>query len=274
MMGLNIIVCIKSVVLAAPGGKIVRRPGNCALNPFDRPAIEMALRLRDKTGGQVTAMSMGPETAALSLYEAMAMGIDKAVLIRDPALAGSDTLVTSTVLGAALNKLTTDQLTTDQPKTDQPTSFDLVIFGARSADSDTGQVGPQTAALLGLPLVTGVTELEYKNKKFVIKRKMDGFLESYAMILPGVVTIHPAATEPRDAPLGGIQQTFSDSLIQTMSLADLGLEADQVGETGSPTRVLSMRPIKRKRSCDMIEGAPKQQAETLVANLHQSGLIG
>jgi electron transfer flavoprotein beta subunit len=258
-MGLNITVCIKSVVLEAPGGKIVRRPDTCALNPFDRPALEMALRLRDKEGGTVSAISMGPDTAALALYEALAMGVDKAVLICDPALAGSDTLATSSALGAGLKKLN---------------PFDLVIFGARSSDSDTGQVGPQTASLLDLPLVTGVFEFEGTESKMTAKRKQDGFMDIYALTLPGVITVHPAALEPRDAPLGGIEAAFKRGAVEKMNLADLGLGSDKVGEDGSPTKVLSMNRIKHKRSCTMIDGAPAQQADALVEQLLKSGLIG
>src|SRR4030065_2112942 len=89
---------------------------------------------------------MGPDVACLSLYGAMALGVDRAVLISDPALAGSDTLATSTALGAAVMKL-------------RP--FDLILFGTRTSDSDTGQVGPQTAVRIGLPIITGVNHLEH-----------------------------------------------------------------------------------------------------------------
>ena len=116
-MKLRIIVCIKSVLLDAPNGQVIRLPEKCALNPFDRPAIEMALELREKNGGSVTALSMGPEVASLALYEAMAMGVDRSVLISDPALAGSDTLATSRALGAAIMQLK---------------DFDLLLFGTRT----------------------------------------------------------------------------------------------------------------------------------------------
>ena len=97
-MSLNIIVCIKSVVTSAPGGRVIRTADNCILNPFDRPAIEMALKLREKNGGTVTAVTMGPETGSIALYEALALGVDKGVLITDRAFAGSDTLATSKTL--------------------------------------------------------------------------------------------------------------------------------------------------------------------------------
>jgi len=133
-MSVHIIVCIKSVVRSAPGGQAVRTPDNSELNPFDRPALEAALQIREALGGTITALSMGPQVNTEALAEAQAMGIDKGVLINDSALAGSDTLVTSRVLAAGIAKLA---------------PYDLVMFGMRSSDSDTGQVGPQTRYPVG-----------------------------------------------------------------------------------------------------------------------------
>ena len=192
-MGLNTVVCIKSVVLDAPNGKVVRNSDSCALNPFDRPVIETALRLREENGGKVTALSMGPEAGSLALYETMAMGVDRATLVCDPAFAGSDTLATSTTLAAAIQKLG---------------PFDLVLFGTRTSDSDTGQVGPQTAVLLDLPMVTGVVNFEYKDSALMVERKADEFIERYEVSLPGALTIHPSAIQARDASLMGIETAF------------------------------------------------------------------
>jgi electron transfer flavoprotein beta subunit len=100
---LHIIVCIKSVVVDAPRGKIVRTADKCALNPFDRPALEVALQLKEKHGGSVTAFSMGPPTAEAILRETLAAGADRAVLLSDPALAASDTLATATALCAGVD---------------------------------------------------------------------------------------------------------------------------------------------------------------------------
>ena len=258
-MSLNIIVCIKSVVLDAPDGRVVRLPEKCALNPFDRPALEMALRLREKTVGKVTAISMGPEAGSLALFEAMAMGVERAVLISDPALAGSDTLATSTALGAAIEKL-------------KP--FDLVMFGTRTSDSDTGQVGPQTAVRLDLPMVTGVYGVEYKDSGLTVERRTDEFIEEYEISLPGAVTVHPTAVQPRDSTLTGIETAFGSGTFEIMSLADLDLSADQVGERGSPTRVISMNRITRKRKCEFIAGSVEEQADLLVSKLKDSGHIG
>ncbi|MBL0714412.1 MAG: hypothetical protein JJV98_11995 [Desulfosarcina sp.] len=100
-MGLDIVVCIKSVILTAPEEQVLRTEDTSELNPFDRPVLEAALRFKELHGGRVTAISMGPEASLSALFEARAMGVDREILISDPALAGSDTLATSTPSGRA-----------------------------------------------------------------------------------------------------------------------------------------------------------------------------
>lgn len=258
-MPLNTIVCIKSVVVNAPEGRVVRTMDNCVLNPFDRPALEMAVRLREENGGSVTAVSMGPEEGAQALYEALSMGVDRAVLLSDRAFAGADTLATSKTLAAAINKLKT---------------FDLVIFGARTSDSDTGQVGPQTAERLDLPIVTGVCEISCQGSKIVVQRRIDEFMEEYEMSLPGVIAIHPRAVQPRDPALIMIENAFKKGIFEKMGLTDLELAEEEVGEKGSPTRVVSMGKIKRKRKCEFITGSVEEQAVELVRRLKDAGHVG
>ena len=257
-MSLNIILCIKSVVTSAPGGRVIRTMENCILNPFDRPAIEMALKLRDENGGSVTAVTMGPATGSIALYEALALGVDRAVLVTDRAFAGSDTLATSKTLAAAINKM-------------KP--FDLIIFGARSTDSDTGQVGPQTAVLLDLPVITGVKNIEYTGNAISAERTIDEFFEKYVMELPGAVTIHPKAVQGRDAALSMVENAFNRNILKKMTLADLELSSEGLGESGSPTKLVSMSKIKRKKKCEFIEGSPEEQAEELVKRIKAGGYI-
>jgi electron transfer flavoprotein beta subunit len=258
-MALRIVVCIKSVVMKAPQGRMVRSPDLCELNPFDRPALEAALGLRERCGGSLTALSMGPPSSAAALCEALAMGADRAVLISDRALAGSDTLATSTALAAALGRLE---------------GVDLVAFGSRTADSDTGQVGPQTAELLALPMVTGVRRLETMEGGLRVQRSLDHFSETFELDLPAAVSIHPAALTPRDVSLAGIGASYDAGKVETWSLADVGLAPDQVGDAGSPTRVLSMGRVKKDRRCQWIQGEPNEQAEHLIRQLEEKGLIG
>lgn len=257
-MGLDIIVCIKSVILDAPGGKYSRTAENCILNPFDRPAIELALSLRKENGGSVTVLSMGPIASEPALFEAMAMGADQAFLLNDVALVGSDTLATSKALCAAVSKL-------------KP--FDLLFFGARTADSDTGQVGPQTAVGLDLPLVTWVTRIKRSGGRFHATRRADGFLEEYAINLPVAFTIHPDAVPVRDVGLAGIESAFQKKKVTHFNLQDIGLSPGDVGEVGSPTKVISLKQSVKKRECVFLTGNEEKQAVDLMEMLYKSGLI-
>ncbi len=257
-MSLNIIICIKSVVTSAPEGRVVRTMENCILNPFDRPAIEMALKLKEAEGGKITAITMGPETGTIALYEALAMGVDRAVLVTDRAFAGSDTLATSKTLSAAIKKLS---------------PFDLVIFGARSSDSDTGQVGSQTAVLLDLPFINGVKRIVCEGDTLNMERNIDEYSEGYVMTLPGAVAVHPRAIEPRDAALSMVERAFKNAPIERLSLNDLKISSHGLGESGSPTRLVSMSKIKRKKRCEFINGSPEEQADELVKRIKAGGYL-
>jgi electron transfer flavoprotein beta subunit len=256
---LHIIVCIKSVVVDAPRGKMVRTADKCALNPFDRPALEVALQLKETHKGSVTVLTMGPPAAETTLREALAVGADRAVLLCDPALAGSDTLATSTALCAGVQRLA---------------PFDLLLFGTRTSDSDTGQVGSQTAVLLDLPMLTGTVKIDGTLDRLTVERKLDGFLEIYDVTPPAALTIHPTAAVPRDPALGDIADAFDEMPMETVSIRQLRLDPSLVGDAGSPTRVLSMKPIKKNRACRWIEGTPAAQADALVRQLVDAGLIG
>jgi electron transfer flavoprotein beta subunit len=258
-MNLNIIVCVKSVVVSAPDGQVVRSPESCELNPYDRPAIEIALKLRETHGGTVTTVSMGPESAEIALTETMALGADRSILICDPALAGSDTFATATVLGAAIKKLA---------------PYDLVFFGNRTADSDTGQVGPQTAVLLNLPLATWAYSIESSNNQLLVERRADGFREQLALSFPAMVTVHPGSVQPRDVGLHGIEAAFAVSGVEFWNLKELGLTPDQVGEQGSPTRVVSLKRVKKVRKCKFLSGSAEEQAHDLAGLFVDTGLVG
>ncbi|MCP4602453.1 MAG: electron transfer flavoprotein subunit beta/FixA family protein [Proteobacteria bacterium] len=257
-MKVHVVVCIKSVIITTPENSESRTPEACDLNPFDRPVLETALGLCEEHGGEVTALSMGPDSALDAIYEALAMGVSRGVLISDPGLCGSDTFVTSKVLVAGLTKLA---------------PFDLVLFGTRTSDSDTGQVGPQTASILSLPLVTSAHSIEKQGSGLKVTRKVDGFQEVFELGLPGVLTVHPSSNQPREITLSGIEQAFEHRKVETWSLKDIGLTAKQVGETGSPTRVISMNRVVKERKCEIIEGTIEEQAEKLALTLTNKGLI-
>ncbi len=255
-MSVHIIVCIKSVVKAAPEGVAKRTPDNSELNPFDRPALEAALEIREHHGGSVTVLTMGPQVSMEVLAEAQAMGADRAVLVSDRALAESDTLVTSKVLATAINRIGT---------------FDLLLFGTRTADSDTGQVGPQTAALLDIAFVSNVKAIAARQEGWEVERTMDAWEENWQVASPMAATIDPRAFTPRPVGLVGISTVYEEPTIEQWSLTDLALRDEEVGLMGSPTRVAALEQIKRNRKCDMLEGDPQEQVAELMARLTKMG---
>ena len=236
----------------------MRQPENSELNPFDRPAIEAALTMAEAWGGSVTALTMGPPVANSALAEAQAMGVDRCVLVSDPAIAGSDTLVTSRVLAVAARQIG---------------AFDCICFGTRTSDSDTGQVGPQTAAVLNLPFVSGVKDVQVDGARWQLKRTMDDWEEQWEAHPPVAISIHPKAFKPRSIGLIGVAEAFDHPSIETLGLNELGLSQEQVGLTGSPTRVVNLQKIKRSRSCELIEGEPAEQVAALVEQLNRRGVM-
>ena len=255
---MKVIVCIKSVVLAAQEDRVTRAPGLMELNPFDRPALEAALQLKESARAEVIALTMGPAAAVPALLDAVALGADHAVLLSDRAFAGADTLATSTVLAAGLSRLG---------------PFDLAVFGTRTADSDTGQVGPQVAAVLGLPFIGSVFKLETDGGALRAERRADGFIENYSTALPTAISVHSGSSVCRDLGLYGLADAWREPRIETFGLADLGLDPAAVGEPGSPTRVLSMKKVPRERRCEFIPGSAAEQAEELTRRLIEKGLI-
>jgi electron transfer flavoprotein beta subunit len=253
----KIIVCVKPVVISASGGA-GRSADSYELNPFDRPALEVALQLKEKRGGPVIALAMGPEPSAFVLNEAMAMGADGGILLCDPALAGSDTLATSTALAAAIQKLA---------------PLDLILFGTRSSDSDTGHVGPQTAVLLDLPLVTGVYSIETLEAGLRVERSIDDFREAYEVPFPAALTVRPGSVKPRDIGLLEMVPAFEEKELVTWRLTDLGLSPERVGVPGSGTAVISLSKAQRARTCEFLTGSSEEQVDRLLDRLLASDLL-
>ena len=257
-MGLHFVVCIKSVILEPPEGDIVRSEELLQLNPYDRPAVEAALRLREVRGGTVTTLSMGPEAGNAALAETLAMGADRGILLCDRAFKGSDTLATSTILAAGIRRLA---------------PFDLILFGTRTADSDTGQVGPQTAVSLDIPMVTGVHSMEFMGADLQVERRMDEFIGKYLVTLPAALSVSLRSFVPGDIGLEAIEAAFEKKALETWNIRDLGLSPEMTGDAGSPTRVISMTKVKKDRTCELLQGAPAEQVNALVARLKESGML-
>lgn len=260
---MNMIVCIKQVVagdqvkIDPRTHSLVRLAEFSHINPFDLFALDLAVQLKKEYSGSITAVTMGPKISEEVLWEALAIGADRAILLSDPRFAASDTLATSYVLGMGIRKIG---------------KFDLILCGVRATDSDTGQVGPQLAEELDIPHVTGVEKLEREKNLYRVERPSDGFREILEVSAPALFTISPKRTV-RLPSLIEIQDAFTQNSIECWNLEDLSADPVKVGSTGSCTYVEELIPITQKKSCVFIEGDPRQQSKFLFSKLIEKNLL-
>jgi electron transfer flavoprotein beta subunit len=251
-----------AVKMDEASGTMIREGVEAIVNPLDLYAIEIAIRLRERHGGEVIAISMGPPKALSALKEAIAMGCDSAVLISDKAFAGSDTWATSYVLAAAIRKIG---------------GYDLVVCGERATDGDTGQVGPGIAAWLDLPVATYVGRLdEVTAATCRVHRLVEDGYEVLDVSLPAVLTVVKEVADPRLPTLRG-KQKAKKATIPTLGPGDMDVRAECLGLNGSPTRVVRIFRPKVARQCQKVaatdERAIEEAADKLVAFLQQRELI-
>jgi electron transfer flavoprotein beta subunit len=227
---MKIAVCAKYVPEAAANARIdpqtkrLDRSGEGALNQFDVHAVEEALKLREAAGeGEVLIVSLGPERALEAMRKALAMGADRVILVSDEAAAGSDLVATSRILAAALSR--------EEP--------DLVLFGQQANDSDGAVLWAAVADRLQRPLVSQVAELTRENGKVRGKRQTEYGYDVIEASLPAVVAVSDAINEPRYPSLKGIMGAKKKPQ-ETVSLVDLGVDADEAGEAGSRTEVYAL----------------------------------
>ncbi len=265
-MSINSIVLVKQVPDTAnitgqvmkPDGTVNRGKLPAIFNPEDKEALELALQVRENYGGTVKVVTMGPPKACDMLRDCLYMGADQAYLISDRKFAGADTLATSYVLSAALNKIG---------------NYDIIFGGRQAIDGDTAQVGPQTAEKLGIPQITyAESVLEYKNSKITVKRKIDGGYEILKSALPVLITVIKDAVQIRpfnakkvmgyknakslldlEKIADGNSLLLLDTLvdeykqnglyIETFTMDDLGLDPERCGLAGSPTKVHKVESV-------------------------------
>jgi electron transfer flavoprotein beta subunit len=227
---MKIAVCAKYVPEATaarridPSTKRLDRSGDGVLNPFDANAVEEALKLRDATGeGEVVIVSLGPEKALEAMRRALAMGADRVVLVSDGAAAGSDLVATARVLAAVLER----------------EEADLVLFGQQANDGDGAVLWAAVADRLQRPLISQVAELSHEDGKVRGKRQTEFGYDVIEAPLPAVVAVSDAINVPRYPALKGIMGAKKKPQ-ETLSLADLGVPAEEAGAAGSRTTVIAL----------------------------------
>jgi len=266
-MPYNTVVCIKQVpdpeylskiTLERATGRINREGVPAIINPVDRNALEVALRIRDRFSGRVTVLTMGPSQAKRALEEALAMDADAAVHLCDAAFAGADTLATAQTLAYGLQKLG---------------PFDLVICGEATIDSGTGQVPVQLAELLGLPSITGVEELDLENEQTLqVKKIWERGHIKLRVRLPAIIAVTGKTNQPRLATVLGIISATQKE-IKRWSAADIGADAACLGLKGSPTQVSEICELKVARQGEVLQGAPEKVVREAVERLRRLEIL-
>jgi electron transfer flavoprotein beta subunit len=260
----NIAVCVKEVPSATSAKRLdasthrLDRSGDSELNPFDLHGLEEALRLRE--GGadvtEIVAVCMGPESAQRPLQKALALGADRAVLLTDPALAGSDIAGTAYALSAVLAK--------QEP--------DLVILGQQAADADCYVMAAAVADHLKRPLVTQVAHLELEGGRIRAKRQTEHGYDVIEAPLPAVISVSDAINEarlPNIKAIMGAKKKPTDKV----SAADAGIDASKVGDAGAQSVVSGVTPPPQKQEGRKVEDSGGDSVEQIVAFLAEKGVV-
>jgi electron transfer flavoprotein beta subunit len=235
-------------------GKIDATGVNMVMNPYDEFAVEEALKLREKDGGEVVIVCMGGADSEKAVRTALAMGADRAVLINDPALDASDEWVRAEVLAKAIKDI----------------PFDLLLAGRIAVDDQSSQVAVRVAEVLGMPSVTSILKLDVDGGKATVTREIDGGTETIEVPLPAMLTAQKGLNEPRYPTMPGIMKAKKKEM-KTVTLADLGLNAaDFAPKMTAPVYSL---PEARKAGVVIAGEEPIDAVKKLVKLLHEEAKV-
>jgi len=262
---LDIVVLIKQV----PGttevkvdkktGTLIREGTEGIVNPEDLHGLEAALQLKERVGGKVTAITMGPPPAKEALQEALAMGVDRGILLTDKNFGGADTLATSYVLGKCIQKIE---------------DYDLIICGRQAIDGDTAQIGPGVAEFLDIPQITYVSGIDIEGESIIANRLLDDGVQVVQAKLPALVTVVKELNRPRYCRVPGVMEACSENAtIDVWNAADIGANAQSSGLKGSPTNVRSTYVPEHKREGELLEGSKEEIASALINKLRSKNLL-
>lgn len=255
---MKIIVCVKQVpdakdVRLDPVTNTLAREGVASImNPYDQHALEEAVRIKERCGGEVTVLTMGPPQAEEVLRLAISCGADHVALVSDRNFAGADTWATAYTLEQAVKKLG---------------PFDLILCGKQAIDGDTAQVGPGLATRLDIPYMTCVQKIrEVSAEKLVAERMMDDGYDVVEMTLPALLTVVKDINEPRVPSLKG-KMKAKKAEIPVYSAQALGADPASIGLPGSPTKVVRVFPPHARGERTVLRGTLDEQIDQLVDRL-------
>jgi len=256
---LDIIVCIKQVpdtaeiTIDRDTGNLNRESVGTILNPFDVYAIEEALVITEKLGGNTSVLSMGPMRAKDIIVEAFSMGVNRGFLLNDRDLSGSDTFCTARVLSKAIKKIK---------------KYDLIVCGKQAIDGDTGQVGPAIAEMLNIPHVSYVKKVKKINKDVIIvERLVENKIEVIEMKLPGLITVLKDINSPR-LPSFKLRMAAKKKKITLWRIKDLTLTENEVGLRGSLTSVDKTFIPELKNNIEKLSGSIDEIADKLIKKIY------
>ena len=261
---MKIVVCIKQVPdtnevkLDPKTNRLIRDGVPSIINHDDKSGIEAALQLREKVGGTVTVVCMGPPQADVALREALAMGCDDAYLLSAREFGGSDTCATAIIISTALNMI----------------GFDLVITGRQAIDGDTAQVGPQIAENLGIPQISYAEEIEPNGDVLTVRRQYEDRHHMIDIKTPCLLTALQELAEPRYMHAGGIIDAY-DKDITVWGFDDLkdGLNPDHIGLNGSPTKVVTSFGKMAKGAGTKLDVSPDEAVAAIIAKMEERHII-
>jgi len=269
---LHIVVCVKHVPDATDIRfdpitlNLIREGVPSIVNPFDLNAIEEAVRLKEKLGATVTAVAMGPLQAQEGLREALAMGVDKAIMISDREMAGADTLATSYTLWKSVATIANEN------------PFDLILTGKVAIDGETGQVPPGLAVRFDIPIISNVTKIEkldLQSKTIVAKHRFDDGIETVKAKLPAVLTVTEEANKPRKFTIEGMLKA-ERTKIEVWNKDKIQADSSLLGLKGSPTIVKKVFPPPGRKQGEMFDGTndPQGAAKWLTQKLIGAHVLG
>ena len=257
---MKIAVCIKQVpdtetrIRVVPDGKgIVESDVNWVVSPYDEFAVEEALRIKEKKGGEVVLLTVGPDRAQSALRNGLAMGADSALHLKDPLFEAADTAGVACALAAAL----------------KPLSPDLVLTGQLGVGGDNAQVPALLAERLDLPQVTMAVKVEPEDGRATVEREIEGAHEVWETSLPAVISAQKGLNEPRYASLKGIMAAKKKT-IETRDAAALGLSA---ADLAPRTKVVALELPPARPSVRMIEGDADTQVQELLRALREEAKV-
>jgi electron transfer flavoprotein beta subunit len=262
---MDVIVCIKRVpevaevdLRIAPTGKGINEEGLVfSLNDWDNYALEEAVRIKDKYGGKVTAITVGSQESEDVLRRALALGADEAIRLTDPLCEGSDGYATARILAAIIKDI----------------PFDIILTGVQANDDGSAQVGAQLAELLAIPHATLVTAMTIEGKRVRVRRELEGGMEELLDVgLPALFTIQTGINEPRYVSIMGIRKVAQKE-IKVLDLGMVGLAPDQVGEKGSLILLEKIFPPPAGKGATLLTGGLDEVAAKVTDIFAKGGVI-